>query len=602
MVVPTGRIIRIAKSAKLTFGLLVVLLVVLLRGSRSGTPQLDEELDSPQLASSSDKLAKALADQSRLNVHVKKFAIDNDDDNDDDDEIDIPPLISTKWFKGMKKSALECPDYVEYSKTRHLPFSEGSLKLPFMRPEANCRTFVSSVVEKIILDMNERLADPDLARLFENAFPNTLDTTILWFDPEDSDTQTPRTFISTGDIHAEWLRDSARQLSVYQPFTKHDKDLQTMIKGAIIQQAIYITKAPYCNAFQPPEKSGIVKRPSSIDFVSPRPPWLYAFECKWELDSLASFLTLTNEYYENTLDSTIFTNGIWQKAFDTIMIVLRRQSSPTFDEDGNLLPFYYTFQRDTRSGTETLPLSGSGNPVNGGTGLIRSSFRPSDDACIYQLFIPANAQLSTELKTLSKTLLHLKDEERGEIAGSYADKIRKGIQDHAIVNHPTYGKVYAYEIDGYGGLNMMDDANLPSLLSLPDMGFISQDDEIYQNTRKMILSVPGNPYYLKGSHFEGIGGPHVGLRNAWPMSLLLRIRTSDNDDEILSALKSVLTSTGGLGLLHETVDVTTGGGRYTRQWFSWCNSEFGKTILDLAARKPELIFKKGHQEPYVFNG
>ncbi|GMF08324.1 unnamed protein product [Ambrosiozyma monospora] len=105
------------------------------------------------------------------------------------------------WFKGSKFS-LECPNYVEYSKVPHGPYSEGPLLLPFMRPSEKCRTFKSDIIEEVIEDMKEKLADPDVARLFENAFPNTLDTTILWHSPETKG-KLPKTFISTGDIHAE---------------------------------------------------------------------------------------------------------------------------------------------------------------------------------------------------------------------------------------------------------------------------------------------------------------------------------------------------------------------------------------------------------------
>ncbi|GMF02684.1 unnamed protein product, partial [Ambrosiozyma monospora] len=332
--------------------------------------------------------------------------------------------------------------------------------------------------------MKEKLADPDVARLFENAFPNTLDTTILWHSPETKG-KLPKTFISTGDIHAEWLRDSARQLSVYQPFIKHDPKLQELIKGAIIQQAEYIVKAPYCNAFQPPEDSGISRKPSAIDDVFPRPPWRYVFECKWELDSLASFLTLSNDYYDNSGDVSIFKTDEWVTAFEMVILILKRESTSTFDENGNVQRPPYTFQRDTKIGTETLPLNGVGNPVNYGTGLIRSAFRPSDDACTYQFFIPANAQLYTELTRVVPALIAAEYEGLADTAKKVAEQVKQGIEEHAVIDHKTFGKVYAYEIDGYGGLNFMDDANIPSLLSLPDMGFTDRDDPIYQNTRKM---------------------------------------------------------------------------------------------------------------------
>lgn len=180
-----------------------------------------------------------------------------------------------------------------------------------------------------------------------------------------------------------------------------------------------------------------------------------------------------------------------------------------------------------------------------------------------------------------------------ETVDSFIETLSVGIEKYGIINHPEFGKVYAYEVDGYGSATFMDDANIPSLLSIPDLGYKPVDDEVYQNTRKMILSKEGNPYYLKGYYFEGIGGPHIGIKNAWPMSLLMRIRTTDDDEEIMNSLELVMQTTGQLGLMHESINVNSRNGKdYTRPWFAWCNSEFGQTILHLAKHKPHLIFKK----------
>lgn len=487
-----------------------------------------------------------------------------------------------------------CTEYTSYATMIHLPLSEGKLKLPYMRPPMECRTFRSSAIDTIIAKFDRKMKDRDLFRLFENTFPNTLDTTILWFN---EDIEEPRTFVSTGDIHAEWLRDSARQVSVYQKFILEDPQLKLLIKGVILQQAEYILVAPYCNAFHPPKESNISRIPSSIDNVNPSPPWDHVYECKWELDSLASFFTLLNEYIENSKDYDILQYKSVINAISLIARVVQTQSRPTFNENGDLIPTFYSFQRWTNSGTETLPLSGAGNPVNSKTNLIRSAFRPSDDACIYQFLIPSNMQLVVEIKKLVQCFKRQNHPDKLSIdlathLLNVADKIETGINTHAVVTHPEYGKVFAYEIDGYGSVNIMDDANLPSLLSIPDIGYCSKFDEVYQNTRKMILSTKGNPYYFDGKYFKGIGGPHVGLGKAWPMSLLLQIRTSDDDDEILKLLDLLKNTTAGLGLMHESVDVNSVHGvQYTRPWFAWCNSEFGKTILDLADRKPGLIFR-----------
>lgn len=484
----------------------------------------------------------------------------------------------------------KCPDYTSYASIPHPPFSGGPLKLPYMRPPKSCRTFHSDTVENIIAEYKLKMKDPDLFRIFENAFPNTLDTTIQWHD-----SKLPRTFISTGDIPAEWLRDSARQLSVYQIFTPVDESLRVLIRGAILQQAEYIVDDPYCNAFQPPKGSKIEPREPHFDEVTPRPDLSKVFECKWELDSLASFLTLTNDYLDNSKDFSIFDDKKFINALSTIVAVLKHESTSTFKPNGELNRFYYTFRRTTDIGSETLPLSGYGNPVNA-VGLIRSAFRPSDDACIFQYLIPSNAHMYVELQRLIPYLKSNKDPQimstpLSTILQTIADDIHKGIEEHAIIKHPIHGEVYAFEIDGYGSVNLMDDANIPSLLSLADIGYLDKSDEIYQNTRKMVLSSSSNPYYIKGKYMSGIGGPHMGLKHAWPMSILVQIRTSDDDEEIEYLLNMLKSNTGGLGLIHEGVKVNSAGGQsYTRPWFSWANSEFAKTIMDLGERKPWLIF------------
>lgn len=251
------------------------------------------------------------------------------------------------------------------------------------------------------------------------------------------------------------------------------------------------------------------------------------FECKYELDSLAHFLALSSTFYNNT-QSTNFLTPRWYTALDTVMSVIDAQSQSTFDPTtGRFWKNEYTFRRRTDQGTETLPLSGVGNPLNSGTGLVRSAFRylnlfllsdtigvadknftisPSDDATILQFLIPANAQMAVELKKIAgvlrvagKSVLAQRLEKRAQV-------ITDGIWEHGIVNHKKYGEVFAFETDGYGSHIIMDDANVPSLLALPILGFVGQDDPVYMNTRKMILEQAGNPYYLQGKEFKGIGG------------------------------------------------------------------------------------------------
>jgi len=512
------------------------------------------------------------------------------------------------------------------------------MKVPFQRPSILCRTFESAQVEETIDYMKSNMIDQDLAEIFENAFPNTIDTTIRWhtdgsqvIDVDERESivghqwQGPQSFIVTGDINAEWLRDSTNQLAQYQRLAKKDPAIHNLILGAINTQAEFVIESPYSNAFQPPPPSGLEASYGigTQDAVHPASDPSRVFESKYELDSLAAFLSLGNQFYNHT-GSTLFLTSRWYTALDTLLTTLDEQSQSTFDpESGSLGLNMYYFNRHTDSGTETLNLRGHGNPLNSGTGLVRSAFRPSDDACILQFLIPANAMMVVELRrtatilsvagktTLSKDLL------------SRAKSIEEGIYKHGVVEHKAFGKVFAYEVDGYGSAIFMDDANVPSLLSLPLLGFIDRDDKLYQNTRKMILSRKGNPYYLEGLAFKGIGGPHIGLRSAWPISVLVQAMTSDDDEEIKSCLKLVKRASP-LGVIHESVNVDNERD-YTRKchylffrfffflferiscvvddliigpWFAWANSVFAQTILDLAERKPHLLFGE-NAKPYI---
>ena len=414
------------------------------------------------------------------------------------------------------------------------------------------------------------MEDKDLARLFENAFPNTLDTTVKWHvdgtqkkhkskhskgQRKDGAWEGPQSFIVTGDINAEWLRDSTNQLAQYQSLATKDKKIENLILGAINTQAEYVIESPYCNAFQPPPPSNIPPTSNGQhDDVHPAYESSQVFECKYELDSLAHFLALANQFYTNT-KSTAFLTPRWYKALETLLDVLKEQAKPTFNATtGSFEMNEYTFSRFTGTGTETLNLGGIGNPLNHGTGLIRSAFRPSDDATTFGFFIPANAMMAVELRRTAEVLKTAKRSDLSKKLQTQADVIEKGVWEHGVVSHKIYGNVFAFEVDGYGSQILMDDANLPSLLALPLMGFVDASDKTYQNTRKMILERQGNPYYLSGKDFSGIGGPHIGPQYAWPMSRLVQAMTSDDDGEILDSLEAVLKSSK-MGLVHESINV-----------------------------------------------
>lgn len=475
-------------------------------------------------------------------------------------------------------ASAQCPDYSTYSTERHTPYSNGSYQLSYMRPDPACRTFNSSDVERVITDMASVIADPDLYRLFQNAYPNTLDTAIKWKGYAANNSDEELTFVITGDINAMWLRDSANQMQSYLPVLTADSSadsIASLYRGVINLQARYLLTDPYCNSFQPPVESNIsasVNSAAADDTVTPTYSNLTVFECKYELDSLAAFLEVSTNYYNATQDLDFFANFQWPAAIQSLMNTAIAMQTPTYGSDGSVLESPYTFTRETTRATETLANDGLGSPVGNGTGLIRSAFRPSDDSTLYQLFIPANMMFSRYLSSAAQIMAALGDAAPSGLADqmtALADSVRAAIETYGVVTNANSGqKVYAYEIDGFGGTIIMDDANIPSLLSAPFLGYLDASDEVYQNTRAYVLdqtSTNGNPYFMRGPVINAVGGPHAGPGYAWPMASIIRILTSDDEAEITNELGEIVSSTDGLGLIHESIN-TFNQSDWTRQW------------------------------------
>ncbi|OCK77786.1 glycoside hydrolase family 125 protein [Lepidopterella palustris CBS 459.81] len=497
-----------------------------------------------------------------------------------------------------------CPDYAQFAKELHEPFSSGSYNLSYMRPAPECRTFVSQSVEDTIARMQSVIRDPDLYRLFQNAYPNTLDTAIKWKGYANG-TDEELTFVITGDINAMWLRDSANQMQSYLPLlnaSSSPDSLASLYRGVINLQARYLLTSPFCNSFQPPVESGIspsTNGAASQDSVYPPYNSHSVFECKYELDSLAAFLEVSSDYYTATKDISFFAKYSWIDAIATVLDVAEAMKTPTYAANGSVLPSPYSFTRQTTRASETLENNGLGNPTQNGTGLIRSAFRPSDDSTIYQLFIPANMMFSSHLSATSKIMALLNTTHSSSLATrmeTIANNLGTAIESHGVITHPKYGRIYAYEIDGYGGETVMDDANIPSLLSAPLLGYAPASSQIYQNTRALLLSAD-NPYFMRGPVLSAIGGPHIGPGYAWPMASIVRIMTSSDEKEIVEELGAILGSTDGFGLVHESVN-SWDGSDWTRQWFSWANGLFGQMVLDLEGRMPQVLnisFQRGQR-------
>ncbi len=442
------------------------------------------------------------------------------------------------------------------------------------RPPASSRRFRSPVVERTIEEMRKATGSPELAAIFANCFPNTLDTTVF----PGTAAGKPDTFVITGDIDAMWLRDSSAQMWVYLPFAKEDAALGTLIEGVVRRQARLVLLDSYANAFK--------RDPAAKDLewstrdATDRIPGVA--ERKWEIDSLCYVVRLAHGFWKTTGSITPF-DQTWQNAAQRIVRTFREQQ-----RKDNLGPYH--FQRAAQNPTDSLPLGGYGNPVRP-NGLICSGFRPSDDACVYPFFIPANLFAVAALRWLAEmaTQIH-HDAAFAQECEQFAAEVQESIQRAGILAHPTHGEIYAYEVDGYGNTLAMDDANAPGLLSLAYLGIVPEGAAAqarYRRTRAYSLS-DDNPYFFQGKAGEGVGGPHIGLGYIWPMSILMRALTSNDDAEISTCLQTLCSTTAGTDFMHESFQKDDAA-KYTRSWFAWANGLFGELLLKLKRERPALL-------------
>ncbi|KAF9055508.1 hypothetical protein BDZ89DRAFT_1088090 [Hymenopellis radicata] len=476
--------------------------------------------------------------------------------------------------------AVDCPDFSEYALAPHGSPSSGPLALPYMRPSPACRTFNSSAVEQVIWDMTSRMKDPDLARLFENTFPNTLDTTVKYFNASEN-----VAFIITGDITS--LRDTANQFAHYATLLTLDSNLADLVKAIINTESRYVAAYPYCGAFQPPPESGLgTSYNEYAELVDVYPPVdnTTVFECKYEMDSLSGFVKLSRTYYEKTGDSSFMNdNCTFDAYFGTVFRVMDEQAQSSFNEDWEYV-VYYRFTGLTGSTQPPVYNEGAGE-LKLYTGMVGTHHRPSDDLSTFAFLTSGNAMMSVEMAHLADMLDQVGvTANLSSLARTWSTTIKDAIYKYAVDDRG----VFAYETNGMGTKFFMDDANVPSLMSLPYLGFLEKDDPNYLATKKVIQSRE-NPYYAKGQNFSGIGGPHVRSWFPWPMGHASVIFGTDDDQEIIDALNLLANSTSGLGLIHEAVDIYNGSS-FRRQWFAWANSYFAEAVLDLAERKPYLIF------------
>jgi len=411
---------------------------------------------------------------------------------------------------------------------------------------------------------------PKLAEVFAQCMPNTLETTIH--------TDAAGTFVVTGDIDAMWLRDSSAQVQPYIRFTRDNPDLKALIANLIRRQAYYLQIDPYANAFNQTANG----RGHQTDRTK-MSPWVW--ERKFELDSLCYPVHLLHSYYQVTEDAAIFNAdiyGMFMRIIETMRIEQQHDARSQ-----------YTFERLNCPPSDTLPFGGRGTPT-AYTGMIWSGFRPSDDACQFGYLIPSNMFAAVTLKYMAHFVHdHYHDSELVQKAETLRNEITAGICAYGMVDHSHHGRIYAYETDGAGHYVLIDDANVPSLLSLPYLGCCLADDPIYRNTRAFVLSTD-NPYYHTGTFAAGIGSPHTPSGYIWPIGLIMQGLTSSDRTEQHKLLEMLITTTAETNFMHESFNPNAPE-QFTRAWFAWANSLLGEFIYRWATVNNDGI----HGTPYA---
>ena len=440
---------------------------------------------------------------------------------------------------------------------------------PVVRTAEGKRRFKSPAVEATIARVQSSIGNQELAWMFGNCFPNTLDTTVDFSIINGK----PDTYVITGDIDAMWQRDSSAQVWPYLPLMGQDAQLQQLIAGVINRQTRNTLLDPYANAFY---KDATKVSEWKSDFTDMKPG---IHERKWEVDSLCYTIRLAHGYWKASNDTAPFDDA-WREAIVKILQTFREQQRKNGKGP-------YHFMRRTEWQTDTVPGRGYGNPANP-VGLIQSTFRPSDDATVFPYLVPANFFAVVSLRQAADMLEQIRHD--ADLAGQcreLANEVEKALQQHAIVHHAKLGAVYAYEVDAYGNYYCIDDGNVPSLLSLPYLGAVKASDKMYQHTRQLVLS-DANPYYCQGKVANGPGGPHVGMDMIWPLGLIVQGLTSTSDAEIRQCLTTLQKTHAGKGFMHEAFHKDDPN-KFTRSWFAWANTIFGELVLKTFNEKPSLL-------------
>jgi meiotically up-regulated gene 157 (Mug157) protein len=425
------------------------------------------------------------------------------------------------------------------------------------KTEEQMAAWIEDLVDEVGAAVRAR-TDPETARRFRACFGDTLRRTVR---PLPDGTA----FVVTGDIPAMWLRDSSAQLTPYLHVAADHPELADLLVAVNRRQLDLVARDPYANAFN----DGPTGAGHSTDRTESS-PWVW--ERKYEIDSLCAPLHLAADIRRAT--------GRTDHLDDAYRAAARRTIDLWRAEQDHEARSGYRFERDDCPPSDTLVRDGRGAPT-APTGMSWSGFRPSDDACRYGFNVPGNAFAAVVLGDVADIADDvLGDDGLATGARALRAEIERGIAEHGVVEVEGHGAVYAYEVDGLGGVLLMDDANVPSLLSLPHLGWCAPDDPRYLATRRFLLST-GNPTYVEGTAARGIGSPHTPPDHVWPIALAVEGLTTTDDDDRRRLLRTLLDTDAGTGSTHESFhkdDATV----FTRPWFSWADAMFCELVLEVA--------------------
>ncbi|WP_179394152.1 glycoside hydrolase family 125 protein [Lacticaseibacillus absianus] len=414
-------------------------------------------------------------------------------------------------------------------------------------------------IKKIVAQCGEE--HPAWAETFALTYADTLKHALIADGPD-------RIFVLTGDIPAMWQRDSTAQMRPYLVPARTDAALADVIERVINRQFFNMALDPYANAFnQTPNNAGHQTDETQMG------PWIW--ERKYELDSLCYPVQLAYLFWQNTGRTSHFNAG-FEVAIEKLLQVI------VAEQDHRHSP--YRFARTEDRPEDTL-IDKVGRPV-APTGMSWNGFRPSDDACVYGYLIPSNlfaVEILRDLAEIYREVLH-RPAERFEYL---ANTIEAGVARYGLTTNAAGEKIYAFEVDGLGNQLVMDDANVPNLLSLPYLGAVAVDDPIYRATRKTILSSE-NPYYYAGTFGEGLGSPHTPNGYIWPIAKAIEGLTEQDRSVKAARLDGLVATTAGTRMMHEGYNVENPT-QYTREWFSWANMMFCELVMDYFGDRVDTI-------------